>query len=156
MAHSGQVLEGLQVVALVQASEPSLLAPFRGLWCLVELALLQPIKRPRLVLGSGLVESAVLVELEAWECLQVRWCLSPELELELELEQNLGKCLVWGSQVYTQVECSQAQEFGSLVSECFLGFPLEQELSPKLQVEVEPLQESQGLGLLGVSSLEFR
>lgn len=54
----------------------------------------------------------------------------------------------------TQVECSQAQELGSQVWGCSLGFPLEQESSPRLQVEAELLLESQELDPLGVSSLE--
>lgn len=47
----------------------------------------------------------------------MQWCLSLEQELELELEPegSLGKCRVWGYQVYTQVECSQARELGSQV-----------------------------------------
>lgn len=42
------------------------------------------------------------------------WCLRPEQALELELEGSQGKFRVWGSQVYTQVEFSQAQELASL------------------------------------------
>lgn len=57
--------------------------------------------------------------------------------------------------MYTQVECSQAQELGSQVWGCSPGFPLEQESSPRPQVEVELLLESQELDPLGVSSLEF-
>lgn len=49
----------------------------------------------------------------------MQWCLRLEQELELELELepegSLEKCRVWGYQVYTQVECSQARELGSQV-----------------------------------------
>lgn len=51
------------------------------------------------------------------------WCLSPEQESELE--RSLGKCLVWGCQVYTQVEFFQEQELGSQVWGCSLEFPPE-------------------------------
>lgn len=84
----------------------------------------------------------------------MRWCLRLEQESALGLEGSLGKCLVWGYQVYTQVECSQEQELGSQVWGCSLGFPLEQESRPRPQVEVELLLESQELDPLGVSSLE--
>lgn len=57
--------------------------------------------------------------------------------------------------MYTQVECSQVQELGYQVWGCSLGFPLEQESSPRSQVEAELLLESQELDPLGVSSLEF-
>lgn len=62
MGHLGQVLEGSQE-ALAQGSGPFLQAPSRVLQCLVEwLALLQPIKLPRLVLGLAVsVASLVLV-----------------------------------------------------------------------------------------------
>lgn len=80
------------------------------------------------------------------------WCLN--LELESEPEESLGKFLVSVFQVYTQVECSQEQELGSLVWECSLEFPLAQESRPRFQVEeVVRFLESQGLGPLGVSSL---
>lgn len=62
MGHLGQVLEGSQE-ALAQGSGPFLQALSRVLQCLVEwLALLQPIKLPRLVLGLAVsVASLVLV-----------------------------------------------------------------------------------------------
>lgn len=65
LGHLGQVLEGLQEVALGQDLGPFLRAPSRVLQCLAEqLALLQPIKLPRLVLGLavsvGLVVSVAL------------------------------------------------------------------------------------------------
>lgn len=60
------------------------------------------------------------------------WCLN--LELESEPEESLGKFLVSVFQVYTQVECSQEQELGSLVWECSLEFPLAQESRPRFQV----------------------
>lgn len=60
------------------------------------------------------------------------WCLN--LELELEPEESLGKFLVSVFQVYTQAECSQEQELGSLVWECSLEFPLAQESRPRFQV----------------------
>ncbi|KAL0605566.1 Elastin [Plecturocebus cupreus] len=61
---------------------------------------------------------------------------------------------VWGCQVYTQVACSQAQEFGSPVWGCSLVFRLEQESSPRLQVELGLLLESQELDPLQDSNLE--
>lgn len=80
------------------------------------------------------------------------WCLN--LELESEPEESLGKFLVSVFQVYTQAECSQEQELGSLVWECSLEFPLAQESRPRFQVEeVVLFLESQGLGPLEVSSL---
>lgn len=79
------------------------------------------------------------------------WYLN--LELESEPEESLGKFLVLVFQVYTQVECSQEQELGSLVWECSLEFPLAQESRPRFQVEVVLFLESQGSGPLGVSSL---
>lgn len=80
------------------------------------------------------------------------WCLN--LELESEPEESLGKFLVSVFQVYTQVECSQEQELGSLVWECSLEFPLAQESRPRFRVEeVVLFLESQGSGPLGVSSL---
>lgn len=69
MGHLGQVLEGSQE-ALAQGSGPFLQAPSRVLQCLVEwLALLQPIKLPRLVPGlvvlAGLAVSVASVVLVA-------------------------------------------------------------------------------------------
>lgn len=55
--------------------------------------------------------------------------------------------------MYSQVECSQAQEVGSQVWGCSLGFPLEQESSPRPQVEPELSLESQELDHLEASSL---
>lgn len=81
----------------------------------------------------------------------MRWCLKSELESELE--ESLGKFLALVFQVYTQVECSQEQEPGSLVWGCFLEFPLAQESRPRFQVEVVLLVESQESGPLGVSNL---
>lgn len=71
----------------------------------------------------------------------------------MELEENLGKCLVWAFQGSTQVECFRAQELGSLVLGYFLEFPLVQESRPRSQVEVVLSLESQGLGPLEASSL---
>lgn len=79
------------------------------------------------------------------------WCL--KLELESELEESLGKFLALVFQVYTQAECSQEQELGSLVWGCSLEFPLAQESRPRFQEEVVLFLESQGSGPLGVSSL---
>lgn len=79
------------------------------------------------------------------------WC--PKSELASELEESLGKFLVLVFQVYTQAECFQEQELGSLVWGCSLEFPLAQESKPRLQVEVVLLLESQGSDPLGVSSL---
>lgn len=64
--HLEQVLEGLRALAPGQGWEPSLRVPSRGAWCQVELlVLLQPIRLPRLVLGSE--ASAELVGLVALE-----------------------------------------------------------------------------------------
>lgn len=79
------------------------------------------------------------------------WCL--KLELESESQESLGKFLALVFQVYTQAECSQEQELGSLVWGCSLEFPLAQESRPRFQVEVVLFLESQGSGPLGVSSL---
>jgi len=85
-----------------------------------------------------------------------RWCLSLEPESESEPERSLGRCPVWGCPVYTQVECSQAQELGSRVWGCSLGFPPEPESRPRPQVEVELSPESQESDPLGASSLASR
>jgi len=120
----------------------------------------RPIKLPRL--GLGLAVSVALagwaasVASAAWECLQARWCLSLEPESESEPERSLGRCPVWGCPVYTQVECSQAQELGSRVWGCSLGFPPEPESRPRPQVEVELSPESQESDPLGASSLASR
>lgn len=142
--------------SLGQGSGPFLEAPSQGLWCPalpVLLLLLLRTKLPRP--GPGLLAlegSVALVESAALECLQVPWCLSPERELESELELNRGKFQAWGSPVCTQAECFQAQELASLEWGCSLESPLEPESRPRPQVEVL-LLESQGLGLLGASSL---
>lgn len=60
---------------------------------------------------------------------------------------------MWGCPASTQAECSQAQELGSRVSGCSLGFPLELESRPRPQVEAELLLESQESDPLGASSL---
>lgn len=54
----------------------------------------------------------------------------------------------------TQVGCSQAQEAASQALGCSLEFPLEQESSPRPQVEAELLAGSQELAPLGDSSPE--